>query len=288
MWNSISRQHGMYFLEAPEGEGEGGTGGGGGSTAGTGEKKERQVSDVVRSLIRRYGDAHTALGVLAGENRDYRRRHQRDQATIQDLQGKVPEDGIVLTKDQVKQWEAYQAMGKPEEIKPKLEKLPELEGKVAAQARKELLKAAAGAVAPNVSWNPDALEELVTAKGLDVEMRDVTEKNANGEEVTVKRPHVRPSGKADDPFVPVSTWVEQNAKVWTPSLTAGATTNGGTNGGQPPVPGTGLPVPGLQTRSDGAGGTAGDTNPVLAAIKANESRAKAPNPLRPQAKVETK
>lgn len=262
-------RHGLILFHTdPENKPAGDTGGGGG---GAGRKADKPVSEVVASLIRRHGGAETALGVLAGENRDYRRRHRDDQARIQELQGKMGDGAVVLSKDEAAQWEAYKALGKPDEIKPKLEKVPELERKVTERERKDLLTEAGKAV----NWNPDAFNELVTAKGLHVEMRDVKVKDAKGEEVTVKQPHVRLAANESDPLVPAPTWVEQNAKVWEPSLKAGAAT-----GQQPAGGSTGLPVPGVQARSTNGTSPTG-TDPVAAAMAANAARAAAPNPLRP-------
>ena len=71
---------------------------------------------------------------------------QRDQ--IRDLKKlpTVPEGGRILTKDEVTEVEAYRALGTPEEVKAKVEKVPTLEADLAKRDRDDARDAAAKAL----------------------------------------------------------------------------------------------------------------------------------------------
>lgn len=73
-------------------------------------------------LKRRYDND---LGVVAqklfDENYQYRTRIRDLEAETTDLKGKLPAEGaVVLSGDSAAQWEAYRALGKPDEIKTTL------------------------------------------------------------------------------------------------------------------------------------------------------------------------
>lgn len=256
-----------------EGSNTGGNGGGGGG------KKEVSVSQVVSRLINRYGDANTALGVLAGENLDYRRRHRADQERITSLQGQGPKDGgMVLTPEQAADFKAYQALGKPDEVKQKVERVGTLEEQVAGAARDQLLATAAGAVAPGTAWKANVLKDIVQAKGLHVEMKDVTEKDKAGNEVTVKRPHVRPANDDKAALTPLEGWVKQNAADYLPALAATAGGNtGNTNGNTNTTGNAGVGFHG-GSRSGGQGQA---TDLVSQRLNRINSQASKGNPLAP-------
>jgi hypothetical protein len=251
-------------------------GGGGGPAA----KPERSVSQVVGSLIQRHGSAETALGVLAGENRDYRRRHQADQQAIAALQGKAPAAGsVVLSPEEAKKWEAYKALGEPDAVRATVEKVGTLETTLAEKARGELIAEAAGLVAPGQQWKPSVLQDIVQVKGLHVEMRDTTEKDAKGVDTTVKRPHVRLANDEKAPLVPLAKWVADNAADYLPALTA-AGAGAGTSG----TPGG---VAFHSTTRTAQGATTG-TDLVSQRLARNAEKAKEPSPYDPAKVAATK
>lgn len=260
-------RHGIVYRVPPDdggdgGDGKGGSGGGGGS-------REKPVSEVVRSLVARHGDANVALGVLAGENRDYRARHRRDKETIDQLQGKLPKEGsVVLTPEQAQEWTAFQALGKAAEVKDKLDKATNLEAQVQDYQRAEVFRAASEAV----GYNTTVLAERVKADGLHVEMRDAQVDDGKGGKVAKKLPHVRKADKADEQLVPLTEYADKNWAVWMPSLKVA---NGKPAGGGVTLPGH------TTTATDGAGGQ-GATGVLSAAVSRRKAAADKPNPLAPK------
>lgn len=262
---------------APNTGGGGGGGGGGGKPAQrrAGDRPPRPISQVVRELINKHGDANTALAVLAGENRDYRIRLRRSDETIEQLQGQLPSNGgMTLTPEQATEYRAYVALGKAADLKTKLDETSALRAKVEEREFGELVEQAAGNVAANVQWNPTVLQTLLKDKDLVLEMRDVTERGANGATATHKRPHVRPRADDKAAFTLLNDWAPQNAAVFMPSLTAKAQGGNG-NGSQPANNGVAFhgsaPAP--------TGGTVGGL--VQKRLEQAQQRATAGNALRP-------
>lgn len=264
-------RHGIVYRT--EG-GEGGTGAGGGGGGAATERPEKPVGEVVRSLIGRHGSAETALGVLAGENRDYRKRHRKDEATIAELRGKLPkEGGVVLTPEQAKDWTAYQALGKPDDISKTVAKVTELETQVAEGNRRELLRTAGAAV----GYKSTVLEDRVKADNLHVEMREVEVEDGKGGKVKKSLPHVRKADKADAPLELMTAYAESNWGDYLPSLKAEAapgnrSSTGGTSSG-------GIKLPASAPASKEGAGKGG---PLAEAMSRAKGRATVRNPLMPE------
>lgn len=206
----------------------------GGQGGGNGARRELSNED----LITQYGSADAALTKLRKDRAKMRRRLETmqnqgrvtiDSAELQsevhelervneDLLKRVPPDGaVVLSAADAKAWEAYRALGKPDEVKTKLEQ-GEKDASEAATLRDTTQTAEMGAA---LGWKPDVLRELKQAKGVHLEMREVevdgTGANA-GKKVKAKVPHARPADKADAPLVPLEEY--EPLKPYHPALKA--------------------------------------------------------------------
>jgi hypothetical protein len=127
---------------------EGGQGGGGG-----GSKPDipDASADLKARLAQAEGSAMVVAQQLANDNYALRvsERNKTDEidrlkVQLADAKKLVPVDGAkVLTTDEAKVFDALVALGKPEEIKAKLDKLPELESKVESHEKSKLLSRAA-------------------------------------------------------------------------------------------------------------------------------------------------
>jgi uncharacterized protein YjbJ (UPF0337 family) len=83
------------------------------------------------------------------ENAEYRGK-------IKDLKGKVPEGSIVLTGDDLKAYEAYQALGKAEDVEARLKAATEAQEKLRGYEKQEQFTTAAKAA----KMNSNALAKL--------------------------------------------------------------------------------------------------------------------------------
>lgn len=124
-------------------------------------------------------DKHSNDGIalarlLHGENHDLRQKNA-------DLRGKVPTDGsVVLTGEQVKEWSAYQALGKPDDLRKTVREHPELAQKVAAFEReKEIADIAQKAG----GYKPSVLQLLADRDKVAFEVKD--EKGKDGKTTQV-------------------------------------------------------------------------------------------------------
>src|SRR6185369_15748021 len=98
---------------------------GGGQMADEDEGKDKDSSKETASLNKRLkkheGDAMALAAELSAEVADLNRQ-------LAAAKGQKPKEGsLILTPDQAKQWEAFVALGKPEDIKTKLEAHADLE-----------------------------------------------------------------------------------------------------------------------------------------------------------------
>ncbi len=69
-------------------------------------------------LVQRQGGADAAAFLLYQENHSYREKLRQAEQQLRDLQGKLPGEGtVILDADKAKTWEAYLALGAPDEVK---------------------------------------------------------------------------------------------------------------------------------------------------------------------------
>lgn len=173
-----------------------------------------------------HGDARETVRVLARENKKARERARKAEdelATLKTGNRIAPEGGVVLTPDQAKQWAAFEKfMGEskstPEQIIEAAKKIGELQGELATVKRKELYTS----VADEMGWNSDALAEVLDAKKLEVQMREITVKDEDDPKKTVKKSvaHVRAAGDEKASWEPLDQYAETHLKTFLPALVA--------------------------------------------------------------------
>lgn len=150
-------------------------------------------------------------------------RNQELTAEIETLRGQLPgEADVVLTGDAVAAHKAYEALGKPDEIKTKLDA-----GDAASAEIAERKKAEAFADAADVhGYAPTVLERLMKQDGLEV-VKVETTKDDDGNET--KTAIVR-AGEKDAP-VALDQYATENWKEFLPALAAdsGDSSGSGTN-----------------------------------------------------------
>lgn len=97
---------------------DGGEGGGAPTGTPNGGDLEQRLLDAFSSIANKQGGADAAGVLLLQENRGYREEINKLKADLAAVQGKVPGEGaVVLTGDQTAVWQAYQELGKPDELK---------------------------------------------------------------------------------------------------------------------------------------------------------------------------
>ena len=129
-----------------------------------------------RLLDRYKNDAMALAEKLFSENYHYRDEQRQLKQQLTDLSGKVPAaDAVILTGADATAWAAYTALGKPDELKQGLEERTQLQGKLTAQERNELLRGVAETAGykANVLANLDRIAKA-EGKALAFEVRDVT------------------------------------------------------------------------------------------------------------------
>lgn len=212
----------------------------------------------------------------------------------QRLEAKVPAGAVVLSAEDAKLFESYKALGKPDEVKATLDKVPVLEGQIAARDTAEARRKAGKAAASALGWNEAVTVDLITDKGYTVELREVEveEKDAKGAVTKVKKslPHVLTgegtAAKADL----LDAVIQRDHAGYLPALQATAAAGAGSSGGSGSggTGGSGAGGAGATGRTitwpsgQRAGGSGGGaTSAVDEVLEKNRERAQAPNALRP-------
>lgn len=165
-------------------------------------------------LLERYnGDAMRMAERLADvtdDNAKYRERVQTLQAQVKQLtERQVPDNARVLTGDEVSAYEAYQALGKPDELKQQLDEGATARTEVASLRRDATLRE----VAQVAGYKLSVLKQLLPDREFQID--DVTEDGK-----TVKRALV----KDGEQFRPLTEVVEQDQVLadFLPALKADA------------------------------------------------------------------
>lgn len=254
------------------------------STLATYDNRRDAVQGIADRLITRHGTADRALEVLAGENFDYRETiRQRDQEIAQLRARQVPDGGVVLTGGDVQRWEKFNklAVTDPDKVAERLARADTLEADASKTSAKTVHEKAASAF----GYNPDVLSDLITQRGLAVELRDAVIVT-NGKSETKQLPFVRKANDANAAWQRLDEYAANDLKFYLPALTTkpqggdannagGSSTQGatGTQGTQGSViPWTG--ATGTQGAQGAPGGSVVDQH--LAKRKKVEQ---APNPL---------
>lgn len=211
--------------------------------------QRRSSSDVLQQYG---GDAiRMADRVAELERENYRYREQKRDlaAEVQALKGKqVPDGAVVLTGDDAQAWQAFSTLGKPDEVKTRLEERDSLAAEVAGVKRDQTLRE----VAEAAGYKFAVLRQLGGDR--EYELRDVT---ADGQ--TRKVPFV----KDGDTAKPLAEFAQGAWADFLPALQAGDT---GRQGGQP---GTGQVIPRQQGSRQGGAPTEAER---LAAARVEQER----------------
>lgn len=200
-----------------------------------GKEKEngKEVAGLKKRLDKHQGDAMALAAELSAENADLNRQ-------LAAAKGQKPKEGsLILSPDQAKQWEAFIALGKPEEVIAAyqeyvaLGKVEELKAKITAHA--ELETKHAEVTEENVSLKrADLLRKVAGDQKYDFEVFSVLDERAGKPEYeehevsvdgkTSKVWHQKVSGK----WVPVEEFHVNHNKPFISSLKAQATPPEGT------------------------------------------------------------
>lgn len=189
-----------------------------------------QPADYVDRLVARYGNERSALQILGDDNFNLRERHRLDTEEINKLRP------LTLTTEQLEEFLAFTTLGiKAAEVKTKLEKLPELERKVADSNEQMIADEAARLAGFN---KPKLLKKLMkdAEDGFDIEIRTEKGKDEAGN-IEVKRvAYARRKADKDGQFVPFTDYANEHLTDYIPSLTADEASSDSSNGGEKIVP----------------------------------------------------
>lgn len=207
----------------------------------------------------------------------------KDKLSVLDTPGNK-----VLSKADADTFDAYTALGTPTEIKTKLEKLPELEGKVTRfETSESLVKVTKANGLGNTKLNPEVLTDWLSSpenKGTSVFVKTEERTDAKGAKVSVEIPYLRieaqENGKTTVSEKELLTYAKEKMPEWKYSaLVAGAIDAASTNGKGNTAPantGGGLRVPDLGSARQEPTTDGDKKRPV---DKYNEQRAAKPNPF---------
>ena len=157
-----------------------------------------------QNLVQRQGGADAAALLLYQENHSYREKLRQAEQQLTELRGKLPGEGaVVLDADKAKSWEAYQALGAPDEVK-------KLKDEFTGLKREAHFRT----VAEVHGFNPVVLAGLPGAAALTIELGEET---ANGK--TVKVAYVV---QADGKKIALPDYAKQTWEPFLPALQAGA------------------------------------------------------------------
>lgn len=212
----------------------------GGGSGGAGEDDdpdERVRSEDIIARSRNDAETIARLGRELDRNEDRRFKLRESRRTLTqelvDLRGKQPGEGAtVLTSDQAKVWEAYQGLGKVEDLTKAVKERDDLAGELGTFRRNAALQAAAEAH----DYRPTALAKLPSLAGKGIETREI---EVDGQKV--KRAFV----KDGDKEFGLAEYIQQHDAEFLPALTA---ESGGAGGTQQR---NGKPYPAQQSNTTG-------------------------------------
>lgn len=178
-----SRMFKEQMLFAKEGSGGGGGKGRSEDDDDRDDDKPRRRDPVVTAA--KYNSDVTAMAVQIGQleddNYDLRSKNRKLRG---DIEGLNPSEGsVVLTKEQVADWEAYKALGKPKELETMKSENVRLATEQELHKRETLLREVAGNVAPGLVFDYETLKDLDSRlSGVSYEKK--TSKDETGQSVT--------------------------------------------------------------------------------------------------------
>lgn len=228
---------------------EGGGNGGGGSSSGSGGSDPDAAFQ--RLLDRNNSDGIGLARQLFSENYGYRQENRKLKEELDDLTGKVPDEGaLVLSEEEAQAWKAYQELGDVAEVKQGLEQRTQLQEQLDEAQRTETLRTVAQAAGYKANVLGQ-LERMARASGKELAF-ELREQTVDGQQVQI--PIVK-DGETEQPLP------EYAEAQWADFLPALAVADNGTPQGgvleTPPannVQGTPTP-PGLRFPPQHPGGT---------------------------------
>lgn len=298
-----------------QGGGEGGTGGANGGIVeepeegreGRGPRVVRrrrrdyqESSELVQSLLGRFGSSDRALEHLAQDNYELREDRREQDTVIAGLKTTlktktVPEGAVVLTGPKAEAWKKIDAFATelklPEDkIGDTLVERAKKAATLESEKQKSELSAARKAVAKAAGVNGDVLDPLLDTYSLEVRTVEVEVQGTDGKTTKKQIAEVRKAGDANASWERLTDFVAKDtsplkpfaaalaAKTTQQSGNAGNAGNAG-NGGT-----TGIAFPDQQ-----GGNQSGGANPVVEDfLKADRERANRSNPLRAPTDTQTK
>lgn len=191
----------------------------------------------------------------------------------------------VLSKADANTFDAYAALGTPTEIKAKLEKLPELEGKVTQfETADSLVKVTKANGLGDVKLNPEVLTDWLrdpANNGITAFVKTEERTDTKGAKVSVEVPYVRvetlEDGKTKVSEKELLTFAKEKMPDWKyTALVAGSVED--TNGKKAPAPANtnGVRVPDLGSARQEPGAETGAERPV---DRFNKQRQAKPSPF---------
>lgn len=195
-------------------------GGAGGDPAPTPTPAPAPQGDVQASFDRllsnRGGDSSAVGLMLYQENYQLREQKRQLQEQLTQVQGRLPGEGsVVLNRAEAQRWQAYQALGNPEDVQTSLTELQTL------RRNGELSK-----IAETAKYKPGVLQKLdKDAGGLTYEVREVEE---NGKKEPRAFVTVKDQAGAEQ-SVPLHQYAEQHWAEFLPALRAEQSTPSGTD-----------------------------------------------------------
>ncbi len=281
-----------------QGGGTGGAGSGGGSGGGDGGDRQRRgprvkqrrrhyepPTELVDTLIHKYGSRDRAIEELARQTYDLREDRREIEEELEQVKTQIaPKDAVVLTGDDKKKWDAVKAIELPGD---KIVERVKLSTTLEDEKKKTELSTKRKAVATAAGMNGDVLDPLLDQFQLEVETREVQiQDSATGKTTPKQVAHVRKSGDANAAWEKLSDFVARDGSPLKPfaaalAVKSGTSGTGGTSGAGGQQGGTSVAFPDQQGGGTGGGGTSA----VDEILKRNKERADRPNPLRaPSAK----
>lgn len=178
------------------------------------------------------GGTSTGATVPISQYTELQIEHEATERELQRVSGMLPPAGsLVLAGADVETWRAVsgfltESKLTPAQIKEAIAERDTLKTADAQRARDVEFDAAATAL----DYKPAVLRRLAKSEGLELQMRDVTEKGDDGKTTTRKHPHVRKAGNAAAPWEPLDVVVERDLADFLPSLQVEGTGNASGNG----------------------------------------------------------
>lgn len=187
------------------------------------------------SLIAAHGGERPAIIQLIKEAKKNRGQKEILTQRVQDLTSDnevlkadrkaIPEGAKVLSKEEAIAYDAYVALGKPEELTRTIEKAKTLEADAAAASTKSIVETAAKAH----GYNSEVLQDLGDVKGLTFEMGEALIVGEDGKKT--KAPVAYVKDKSGTRTI-LTDYVEANLQTYLPALTAGGEGGEGGDGAE--------------------------------------------------------